>query len=110
MSRVHGNLAERIAPTVVEMLAGGPCSKGELARRTGRSEMTIQRSLTWLRNTGVPISFSRSTMLWSLEPPGQSDEETAAREAVFELVRLRAITKGEGIILAGKARRAAIHG
>ncbi len=45
-------------------------SKAQLAAKVQRSEMTVQRSLTWLREEhDAPINFSRSTMAWTMTDP-----------------------------------------
>ena len=73
-NRGGSRVVEEVAHELVRAFkAAGPdgLSKAQLAAKVSRSEMTVQRSLTWLREQhDAPISFSRATMAWSLTDAG----------------------------------------
>jgi predicted DNA-binding transcriptional regulator YafY len=66
-------VVEQVAHDLLRALRGAGkegSSKRRLAAKVGRSEMTVQRALMWLReHHDAPIRFSRASMAWSLEDP-----------------------------------------
>jgi predicted DNA-binding transcriptional regulator YafY len=68
-SRVVEEVAHELVRVLKDAGAEG-LSKAQLASKVSRSEMTVQRSLTWLRDQhDAPVDFSRATMAWSLNDP-----------------------------------------
>lgn len=72
-NRGGSRVVEEVAHELLRALKGAGrdgLRKAQLAAKVQRSEMTVQRSLTWLRDEhDAPIQFSRSTMAWSLSDP-----------------------------------------
>lgn len=85
----------RVAGRLLHLLERGERTKPDLARLVGVSEMTVHRSLSWLRACDVPVFFDRSDLLWKL-----GVVEVALDVSLGELVKAGVLEEGEARSLA----------
>ncbi len=83
-----------IAPKIVEFLMTNPRSKNELGMLTAASGVTVQRSLRYLRDRGVPIRFSRHDLQWHI------DDLPSLELSLAQLKKKRVISSGQAVIMA----------
>ncbi len=63
-------VVKQAAAGIVRLLLEHSRGKPEMAVYLNVSPMTVSRAIEYLRDRGVPVQFSRSTMLWSLPRSG----------------------------------------